>query len=290
MRATVLFIIWRESLEAVLVVGILYAYLMRLGGGRRGTAWLWAGIVGGLGLSALLALVTMRIETGLQGRALQYFQVAMMATAALLLTQMVLWMNRNARRLRLGLETALERAVGTGNLVGVGVVALLAVAREGTETVLYLYSLGLEARHSGPWALGGAALLGFALALATAGLVARGVRFLSYRTFFRVTGMVLLFTAAGMLVSATSQLIGMGVLPALIDPLWNTSRILDANGRLGATVATLTGYRPYPSLTLVLLYAAYWAFVIRRLRRPGACATAPPPAGAPAPAEASNGS
>ena len=288
--ATVLFIVWRESLEAVLVVGILYAYLIRLDSGRRGTAWLWAGIVGGLGLSALLALVTMRIETSLQGHALQYFQVAMMATAALLLTQMVLWMNRNGRRLRLGLETGLDRAVGTGNLVGVGVVALLAVAREGAEMVLYLYGLGLEARPSGPWMLGGAALLGFALALATAWLVARGVRFLSYRTFFRVTGVVLLFTAAGMLVSATSQLIGMGVLPALIDPVWNTSMILDANGRLGATVATLTGYRPYPSLTLVLFYAAYWAFVIRRLRRPGACATAPPPAGGLAPAEASNGS
>ncbi len=284
--ATVLFIVWRESLEAVLVIGILYAYLARLGTGRRGRAWLWAGVAGGLALSAVLALVTMRIETDLQGRALQYFQVAMMGTAAALLTQMVLWMHRNGRRLKGDLEAELDRAVGTGSLLAVGVVALLAVAREGAETVLYLYGLGLEARHAGAWALGGSALAGFALALATAWLVARGVRFLNYRTFFRVTGVVLLFTAAGMLVSAASQLIGMGVLPALVDPVWNTTWLLDANGRLGTLAAALTGYRPRPSLMLVLLYAGFWVFVLARLRRAPPDSAAPTRAGAAAPAPA----
>ncbi|HQU15802.1 MAG: hypothetical protein B7Z66_03465 [Chromatiales bacterium 21-64-14] len=264
--ATVLFIVWRESLEAVLVVGILYAYLTRLGTGRRGMRYLFTGVAGGIGLSALLALVTMRIETDLQGQALQYFQVAMMATAATLLTQMVLWMHRHGRRLKHDLEANLDRALSTGNLAGIGVVALLAVAREGAETVLYLYGLGMETHSAGPAAMTGAAVTGFALALATAWLVSRGVRFLNYRTFFRITGVVLLFTAAGMLVSAISQLIGMGVLPSLVDPVWNTSWILDANTRFGGVVAALTGYRPHPSLMLVLLYTAYWGFVVYRLR------------------------
>ena len=256
--ASVLFIVWRESLEAVLIIGILYAYLMRFPHGRQGLKFLWGGISGGIGLSVLLALATLHIQDDLQGQRLQYFQTGMLLVAAALMTQMVLWMHKYGHTLKRNLESDMDKALSSGRLLGVSVVALLAVAREGAETVLYLYSLGLEHKSGGLIAMFGAAVTGFVLALVTAWVVSKGVRFLSYRTFFRVTGIILLFAAAGLLMSGVSNLIGMGVLPALMEPIWNTSIILDSNSRVGAIVAALTGYRSQPSLMLVLFYALYW--------------------------------
>lgn len=257
--ASVLFIVWRESLEAVLIIGILYAYLMRFPHGRQGLRFLWSGVAGGIGLSMLLAFATLHIQDDLQGQRLQYFQTGMLLVAAALMTQMVLWMHKYGHTLKRNLESDMDKALNSGRLLGVSVVALLAVAREGAETVMYLYSLGLENKTGGFVSMFGAAATGFVLALATAWAVSKGVRFLSYRTFFRVTGVILLFAAAGLLMNGTSNLIGMGVLPALLEPVWNTSMILDSNGRFGAIVAALTGYRAQPSLMLVLVYALYWA-------------------------------
>ena len=266
--ANVLFIVWRESLEAVLVVAILYAYLRRMGVGRRGYGWLFGGVAAGVVTSGLLGLATLSVASELQGRALAWFHAGMMLTAAALLTQMVIWMSRHGRTLKRELESNMAGAVTAGNLAGVALVALLAVAREGAETVLYLYGLGVEHAGAGALAMAGAAAAGLMLALGTAWLVSRGVRFLNYRTFFRVTGVILLFTAAGMLVSGASKLIGMGALPSLMAPVWNTSMVLDSNTRVGALVSALTGYRARPSLMLVILYAAYWALVLLWLRGP----------------------
>lgn len=277
----VLFIVWRESLEAILVVGILYAYLVRMQAGRRGSRYLAAGVAGGIALSALLAAATLSVASELQGAALSYFQAGMMFAAALLLTQMVIWMSRQGPRLKRNLENNLQRALGAGSLIGVAVVSLLAVAREGAETVLYLYGLGFQAHGAGYAAPVEAACAGFALALLTAWLVSRGVHFLSYRIFFRITGVILLFTAAGMLTSAMEKLIGMGAVPSLLAPVWNTSAVLDSSSGIGGLIGTLTGYRARPSLMLVLVYAAYWAAVLGwfaltgRHERHSAATTAP---------------
>ncbi len=267
---SVLFIVWRESFEAVLVIGILYAYLMRFAGTRRSLAYLWSGVTAGIGVSVLLAFATLGIQSELRGQQLQYFQTAMLFIAAILMTQMVLWMNRHGRTLKRTLEADMDKALGSGRLIGVALIALLAVAREGSETVLYVYSLGLE--HAGGMAaLLGMAALGFVLALGTAWGVSKGARFLSYKFFFRFTAVILLFSAAGLLISGISNLTGMGLLPSLIQPVWNTSSVLDSSSRVGGIISALTGYRSQPSLMLVLAYAAYWStplWWIRSRREP----------------------
>jgi high-affinity iron transporter len=106
--------------------------------------------------------------------------------------------------------------------------------------------------------LAGAALLGIALALFTAYAVARGIRFLSYPTFFKVTSYALLFSAAGLVTSGVAKLIEMDILPSLVDPVWNTTWLLDSSHGAGAFFATLTGYRARPALTMVIAYGAYW--------------------------------
>jgi len=265
------FIVWRESLEAVLVVGILYAWVRR-NDVPRGLAYLWGGVAGGIALAAALALAIFSIQSQLGGEALEYFQTTMIAIAAALIVQMVLWMRRHGRELQRDLERSAGAVASTGKLMGLAMLAAIAVGREGAETVIFLYGLGLERSGSDLAAFAGAAAAGLAAALLSAWILWRGALLLSWRTFFRVTGFVLLLLASGLIVNAVERLIGVEVLPALIDPLWDLSTILDDGDGLGQLVASFTGWRARPALLTVLVWAGYWLALAAALypRRPRA--------------------
>ena len=257
-----LFIVWRESVEGILVVGILYAWLRAHPEGARGMRYLWGGVAAGLGLAGLLALAMMGIYSSLGGDALDYFQLGMMLVAAGLITQMVFWMRKHGRTLKKELETGLEQAAGSANWMGVSVIAALAVGRESAETVIFLYGNGMGQQGMAFAQFLGAAALGFALALLTFWLLVKGGRTLSWKNFFRVSETLLLLLAAGLLVGGMEKMIGYDWIPTLADPVWDSSFLLDDNATVGNLVATLTGYRSHPALTLVLVYAAYWALVL----------------------------
>lgn len=94
----------------------------------------------------------------------------------------------------------------------------------------------------------------------------RGLRFLDYRRFFAVSAWMLLSFAVALLMSAVDRLIGAGVLPALVDPLWNSAWLLDDGARVGSLLSALTGYRARPSLMLVIVFVAYWWLMVRAMR------------------------
>lgn len=253
-----LFVVWRESIEAMLVIGILYAWLKRnpAPGGLRA---LWLGVGSGVGLAALLGWAMLAAQDELSGQALEWFQTAILFVAAALITQMVLWMARHGRHLKGQLEAGLARAAERGSWLGIATISALAIAREGAETVIFLYGLGLEEGAAGNLTLG--ALAGFVLAGLTAWAASRGLRFLSPRRFFQITGLLLLVFAAALLVAGAERLIGMGWLPTLIEPLWDSSLLLDDATPGGRLFASLVGYRAQPSLMLLLIYVGYWSCV-----------------------------
>lgn len=254
-----LIVVWRESLEAMLVIGVLLAWIARQPEPRPLRRALWLGALGGVALAVLLGAATFLVQSQLQGQALEVFQVGMVLFAAALIVQMVLWMRRHGRAMRQELE---RRATHAAGAVGIGAVTALAVAREGAETVVFLYGLGLE---SGGGALLGrmaAAVAGFALALATAWLVARGARFLSYRVLFRISEVLLLLIAASLLASGIDRMIGMDWLSPLFEPVWDTSAVLDDGRGPGRVLADFLGYRARPSATLLIAYAVFWSGVI----------------------------
>lgn len=265
------FIVWRESLEAVLVVGILYAWVRR-NGVARGPAYLWGGIVGGIALATALAIALFSIQSQLGGEALESFQTAMIAIAAALIVQMVLWMRRHGRELRRDLERSAGAAASTGKLLGLAMLAAIAVGREGAETVIFLYGLGLERSGGELASFLGAAAAGLAAALLSAWVLWRGALLLSWRTFFRVTGLLLLMLASALIVTAVERLIGAEALPALVDPLWDLSDALDDSDGLGNFVAAFTGWRARPALLTVLAWTGYWLSMAAALhpRRPQA--------------------
>lgn len=263
-----LIVVWRESLEAMLVIGVLLAWIVRQPDARALTRVLWGGAAAGVVLALGLASLAYGAETWLAGEAQDWFQAGMVFLACALMTQMVFWMRRHGASLKRELEAGAARAIEAGNRLGVAVVAALAIAREGMETVVFLYGIAAEAQGAALGRIYAMALLGFVLAALTAWAVARGARFLSYRTFFRISEVVLLVTAGALLGTGVDKLIGIDRLPTLGDALWDSSALLDDSQGLGAFLASFAGYRAQPSGMVLLAYGLYWAFVLLRLYRP----------------------
>jgi len=270
----VAFIVWRESVEALLVVGILYSWLSQSAEGRRGLPWLWGGVAGGLLLAGALAAVLLGIASWLSDSGQEWFQTAMALAACALVVQMVVWMRRHGRGLKRELETGASAQVGSQQWWGLFALVAIAVAREGSETVVFLYGTILASQEKGDI---GAMLLagagGFVAALLTFWLLQLGGRIITWRRFFKLTEILLLLLASALLVSATDRLISLEVLPTLIDPVWDTSGLLDTSGGLGKVLADFAGYRAMPALSQLLIWLAYWGVVGWLLRR-----TSQPPA------------
>jgi len=263
------FIVWRETIEAMLVIGILHGWLsaqqsLEAASRRRAFHWLWGGVAAGLGLALLLALTLLGIQTWASDTTLEWFQSLMPLLASALIFQMVVWMRRHGAGLKRGLEAGLEIASARANWLGMAVLAALAVGREGAETVIFLY--GASSTEVPAQTLIGSAL-GFSLALACYGLLARGGRLFSWRVFFRITEILLLLLGGALLVDAMDKLIGLEALPPLVDPLWNADFLLDDSSRAGGFVAAFTGWRAHPAgssyLALALWWGLAWLTVLR---------------------------
>ena len=267
------FVIWRESMEALLIVGILHAWLTHHAGSEAiatGRRFLWGGVAAGLAAALLLALVILSFASLLEGDREDYFQIGMAGFAALLIMQMVVWMRRHGRELKQDLERGARRAVAGGNWWSLFFLAMIAIAREGSETVVFLYGiLGSAGKTSlaGSVAAVGA---GFALAGAAFWLLQICARRFPWGIFFRVTEILLLMLAASLVMTALDRAIGLDLVSPLGGPLWDTSWLLDDGGPLGGFVAAITGYRSRPDLTSVFVYVSFWlvAAALLRARQP----------------------
>jgi high-affinity iron transporter len=262
-----LLIVWRESLEAALVVGVLLTFLARSGQQTR-VRWVWAASVAGLLAAVVCAVIgngrLERLDPDVQDLA----QAQVLFVAAALLFWTVLWMQRWARSMRRGFEAEATLALG-----GVVLVVFLAVFREGVEAALFLRAAG-EQTTTSPLALVAGGLAGGALAVGTAWVFFRRFALMQLRTYLEVTGVLLLLVAAGLLASAVNEMIGLGYLP----PLWEANRIRTDTPN-GAGLRVLTGYRSSRSLIEVLIFLSYLPVMLWAMRRSGRSRAARPSRG-----------
>jgi high-affinity iron transporter len=262
-----LLIMWRETLEAALIVGILLTYLSRSGhpAGRR---HVWIGAAAAVLAAIGCAAASRGAVTLLSADAQELVQAGILFLAVGVLSWMVVWMSRNARAIRGELHRRADAALETGRLIGLATIAFVAVFREGVETVLFLWGVVVEGgTHPTVAPLVAAGLAGAALAVATAWLFFRGFAFLRLQTFFRVTGVLLLLIAAGLLSSGVNKLIGLGWLPPLVPQVWNSSWLVRDGSALGAILSALMGYRSRPSLLEVVAFVAYFPPMLWALTR-----------------------
>jgi high-affinity iron transporter len=264
----VLFIVWRESVEALLVVGILYAWLKNGDAdARRGIPYLWTGVAAGLLAAVTLGAVLIGFTEELSGDAQDYFTTGMVLVACVLIVQMVLWMKQHGRSMKRDMEASLQKSKQDANWWGVTLLVALAIAREGSETVIFLYGLGFgQSGHVDPMQYLAVAI-GLALALLTFYLLQLGGKIFSWRLFFRVTEIMLLLLAAGLFETGVDKLIDKEILPVVMNQAWDTSWLLDDSSTFGSLVASLTGYRAHPAGMNLIAYAVYWAVIFLLLRR-----------------------
>lgn len=258
------FVVWRESLEAFLIAGILYAWLQANDESGKGKRALFLGLGAGVGLAVLLGWALLSVQDELTGEALELFQTATLFVAAGLITQMVLWMRQHGRTLKARLHADLASATERSGYLGVAIVAALAVAREGAETVIFLYGLAQSGDLS---ALAFGSLTGFSVAGLTAWVMAKSLARLNIAVLLRLSSILLLILASALLVAGLDRLIGAGYLPPLIDPLWDSSLLLDDTSKGGKLIASFSGYRARPPLSELLIWASYWSMVLIAWRR-----------------------
>lgn len=254
---TAFLITLREGLEMSLIVGIILAYLARMGQ-RRYFPAIWEGVAGALGLSVLAGAIIVVTAGEFSGRGEQLFEALAMLTAVALLTYMIFWMRRQAATLRNDLQARLSSALQVGSSGALVALTVTAVGREGIETALFLFA---AARASAPVPAIAGALLGLSAAVVLGVLIYGGSYRLNLRTFFNVTSLLLLLVGAGLLARGIGELEEASLVPAIVAPLWNTGVTLPEGSALGTLLQAVFGYMSAPSLMQVACYAVYLTIV-----------------------------
>lgn len=263
-------IMLREGLEAALIVGIIAGYL-RQTGRRDQLPAVWVGIF----LAAAVALFTgaalQMVSAGFPQKAQELFEAVVGIAAVAVLVAMVFWMRRAAKSIRRELHAGIDQALAAegGRAAGWALIGMVffAVAREGLESVFFLLAIFQQSRDAAA-PLG--ALAGIAVSAGIGWAIYRGGLRLNLARFFRWTGVVILFVAAGLLAGALKALHEAGLWNGLQGVVYDLGRVLPESGAVGTVLSGLLGYREAPTLGEVLVYAAFLAVTLILFLRPAA--------------------
>ena len=273
----VFFLTLREGLEAALLIGIILAYLERTGRVEfRRTVW-----GGALSATVACALVGGAIFSFFGGydpsipeekNALRLFEGIACLLAAVVLTSVIVWMQRNAKNIGNQIRAAVDAAFDKKQSWALFGVVFVTVGREGLETILILPGLAKDATNAETV---GGIVLGLGLALILGVAFHRGSRVMDIGKFFKFTGVLLIFFAAGLVAYGIPELQDAGVFPVLVKEGWNMNHILDdKKSALGLLLKGLFGYNGNPSLIEVVLYVTYLASALFFFLKPSPAKTA----------------
>lgn len=243
----------REGLEAALIIGIVLGALRRTGRSDLNRS-LWMGVLSAVIVSLLTALLLRTIDEELKGSAEQIFEGVTLLLAAGVLTWMIFWMQRQSGSMKSQLEGNVNRAANLRSGGALYFLAFIAVVREGIELALYLTAASLAS--SGVQTLLGT-LIGLLSACLLGYLIYSSTIRLNLQRFFKVTGLILILFAAGLIAHSVAEFNEAGIIPAIISPIWNLNSLLDDHSIVGLIFSTLFGYHGSPSLTEALGYSAY---------------------------------
>jgi len=257
-------ITFRETLEAALVVGIIWSYLVRTDN-RAFLSLVVKGVVAGIGASILGAWIFQVVAGGFEGRAEEIFEGITMLIGATLLTSMILWMmTRNASR---ELEAGVAKAVGQASGAAVFFLVFISILREGIETVLFLSSASML---NGGNVVSGA-VLGIVVAVMIGWLFFKGAMRLNLKTVFNLSSVLLILFAAGLFAHGVHELQEAHLLPVIVEHVWDINPevvqegvypLLHEKGAIGAIFKGLFGYNGNPTLLEVITYLMYITFAV----------------------------
>ena len=245
-------IVFREVLEAALIIGIVAAATHSVPGSRR---WLLAGLLAGLAGAGVVAAFMDVIGSFASGVGQELFNASVLGIAVLMLAWHNIWMSSHGAALAASAQ-AVGRDIrdGRSECSVLMIIVGLAVLREGSETVLFLYGIAASEQGRSSMLLGG--LIGMTLGIAAGYLVYAGLLRMPLRWFFTATSILVLLLAAGMAAQSAGFLIQADLLPSLAAPVWDTSKVLPENGVPGMLLHGLIGYDSRPDGMQLVFYIA----------------------------------
>ncbi len=254
-----LVIVFRESLEAALIVSILMAASRGIAG--RGRA-IGGGMLAGLAGAVALAAFAGEVAGLFGGMGNEFLKAGAILLAVAMLGWHHAWMGTHGAELA-GQTRSVGKAVreGVRPLSALAVITAVAVLREGSETVLFLYGISADGSSGAAGMIEGG-VLGMAGAAALGLLIYFGLLRIPLRHVFRVTGVLLLLIAAGLAAQAASLLVQTGVLPPFGYDVWDTSGILSQNSAPGLLLHVLVGYMDRPMGIQVAAYVLTLAAIL----------------------------
>jgi high-affinity iron transporter len=267
-----LIIVFREVIEAGLIVGIVLAVTRGLRGSRLAIA---AGVLAGVVGAALVAAFAGAIGEALEGIGQEVFNATILIIAVVMLTWHNVCMASHGRELAADVKRVGEAVrSGSQSVVALGVVCAVAVMREGSEVALFMYGL-LAAGGSTAAELVIGSLLGLAAGVGVTALTYFGLAAIPQRRLFAVTTALISLLAAGLAAQAVLFLEQAGLLTMLSQTAWNTSWILSDTSLIGRVLHTLIGYSDQPSVLQVVIYAATLAVIVALTKTVGSRRPAP---------------
>ena len=260
-----LIIVFREVIEAGLIVGIVMAATRGVIGRGR---WITIGIGGGVLGASIVAMFAGAISDAFQGAGQELFNAGVLGVAVIMLMWHNAWMARHGREIademrRVGAAVS----EGAKPLTALAIVVGLAVLREGSEVVLFLYGIMASGTSGAALVVGG--LLGIAAGAAFTALTYFGLLAIPNRHIFSVTSWLIALLAAGMAAQAMQFLNSAGLVVALDRPLWDTSWLLSEKSIFGRLLHTLIGYIDRPTEMQLIVYIAtlFAMFLLMRVAR-----------------------
>ncbi|MDX1902174.1 MAG: FTR1 family protein [Gammaproteobacteria bacterium] len=244
-------IVFREIFEIAIIMCVVLAATREL---KNRNKWIWLGIAGGSVGAVIFALITQTIAhfTGNVGQL--YFNAGILFVAVIMIGWTVVWMKQHGKMIVSNMKKMSHSvAIGEKPLHILSLIIGLAVLREGSEIVVFLY--GLIAAGQATWytgLLGG--ILGLSLGIAFGLCMYYGLLRISMKYLFQIPSILLTLIAGGMAANAAGKLVNAGFLPAIIPSMWDTSAILSQHSLMGKFLFILIGYQDHPNGMQVIFY------------------------------------
>jgi high-affinity iron transporter len=253
-----LIIVFREVVEAGLVVGIVFAVTQSI---PFRLPYILGGLLAGVLGASLVAAFAGALASLMQGNGQEVFNAAILALAVVMLTWHNVWMAKHGREIAENLRSiGQEVRDGSKTLFALAIVVAIAVLREGSEIVLFLYGIVISQKTTALGLFTGG-VIGLLLGAGVSYVTFRGLVAIPMRHLFRVTTLLISFLAAGMAVQAVAFLEQADLATKLSDTVWNTSAIVSDDSLVGRVLHTLIGYTDRPTQLQLLVYIVTLAVI-----------------------------
>lgn len=254
----VILIVFREVLEAGLIISVILAACK----GYKISHLVIAGITSGVIFSGLLALFTNSIENALSGTGQEVFNSALLLTATLMLSWQIVWMSTKGKEMTDTSRNEVRNILSEGNKnYAIAVVVAIAVMREGSEVVLFMYSIIISTGTS-ITAMFTGGIIGVIAGIVFTFLLYRGLILIPLKFIFLLSNIVLTFIAAGLASQGIGILSSIDIIPAIKDTVWDSSWLLSDNSWEGGLARAIFGYTSTPSGVQIITWILVAALIL----------------------------